>query len=49
MDAEENVEWLGAVIAQLKHDNDDLQVIVDPGTLPIEVVERKITIEEFAT
>jgi len=31
----------------LKHDNDDIHAITDPGKLAEEVVERKNTIEDY--
>ena len=49
MDAEAKAEWLGAVIRQLKHGNDDLHALVNPGTPPVKAAERKTTIKDLAT
>ena len=47
LDAKEKAERLGAIITQLKHDNDDLHAIVDPGTPSKEEAEIKGTIQDF--
>ena len=48
LDVEAKEEWLGAVIAQLQCDNDDLHAIVDPCTPAKEFAKSKITIYYFA-
>ena len=40
---------LRVVIAELQWDKAYLQELVHPGTLPEQVVERKITIEDLVT
>ena len=48
MDVEENTKWFGAVITNLKRDNEDIHAIVDLGTTLEEAAERKSVFEDFA-
>ena len=49
MDAEAKAQWLGAVIAQLKCDSEDLHDLVNLGTPQEQAVEQKSTAEDLVT
>ena len=49
LDVEEKEERIGAVIAQLQHENAEFQDPVHPDTPTKKVAKRKSAIEDFTT
>ena len=49
MNTEDKVKRLGAVIAQLQHDNANLKDLVHPDTPSEKFIERKSAIQDLVT